>query len=125
VPVALCVALCTMIVSAAADNYVSILFPVAAPAAGGNPFGGTSAGGRGLGAALMGLVLFAATMLLAAPFVLLCWLPVLLDATWLWLVTLPLAVAGAAATYALLVAGAQKLLRGREPELMERILAEA
>jgi ABC-2 type transport system permease protein len=124
-PAALCVALCAMIVSAAADNYVSILFPVAAPPPGGNPFGGSAAGGRGLGAALMGVLLFAVTMLLAAPFVILCWLPVLLDVEWLWLVTLPLALAGAAATYALLVVGAEKLLRGREPEVLERILAEA
>jgi ABC-2 type transport system permease protein len=124
-PAALCVALCTMIVSAAADNYVAILFPVAAPPPGGNPFGGSSAGGRGLGAALMGALLFLGTMLLASPFVLLCWLPVLLEARWLWLVTLPLALFGAAAAYALLVAGAEKLLLQREPEVLERILAEA
>jgi ABC-2 type transport system permease protein len=124
-PAALAVSLCTMLISAAADNYVSILFPVAAPAPGGNPFGGSSAGGRGLGSAIMGMLLFAATMLLAAPFVVLCWLPVLLDAHLLWLATLPLALAGAAAAYALLVAGAEKLLREREPEVLERILAEA
>jgi ABC-2 type transport system permease protein len=124
-PAALTVALCTMLVSAAADNYVSVLFPMAAPAPGGNPFGGSAAGGRGLGSALMGALLFAATMLLAAPFVFLCWLPALLDTALLWGLTLPLALAGAVATYALLVAGAEKLLRGREPEVLERILSEA
>lgn len=124
-PAALTVALSTMLISTAADNYVSVLFPMAAPAPGGNPFGGSSAGGRGLGSALMGALLFGATMLLAAPFVFLCWLPALLSSPLLWLVTLPLALAGAAAAYAMLVAGAEKLLRGREPELLERILSEA
>jgi ABC-2 type transport system permease protein len=124
-PAALCTTLSAMLVSAAADNYVSILFPVAAPPPGGNPFGGAAAGGRGLGAALMGVLLFAGTMLLASPFVILCWLPLLLGMPWLWLGTLPLALAGAAAVYAMMVAGAEKLLRGREPEVMERILAEA
>jgi ABC-2 type transport system permease protein len=124
-PAALTVALTTMLISTAADNYVSVLFPMAAPAPGGNPFGGSSAGGRGLGSALMGALLFGVTMLLAAPFVFLCWLPALLSAPPLWLATLPLALAGAAAAYAMLVAGAEKLLRGREPELLERILSEA
>ena len=41
---------------------------------------------------------------------------------WLWMVTLPLALAGAAAVYAMLVAGAEKLLRRREPDVLERIL---
>lgn len=124
-PAALTVALTTMLISTAADNFVSILFPMAAPAPGGNPFGGRSAGGRGLGAALMGALLFGATMLLAAPFVFLCWLPALVSAPLMWVVTLPLALAGAGAAYAMLVAAAEKLLRGREPELLERILSEA
>jgi hypothetical protein len=124
-PAALTVALTTMLISTAADNYVSVLFPMPAPAPGGNPFGGASAGGRGLGSALMGALLFGATILLAAPFVFLCWLPALMSAPLLWVITLPLALAGAAAAYAMLVAGAEKLLRGREPELLERILSEA
>jgi hypothetical protein len=41
---------------------------------------------------------------------------------WLWVVTLPLALAGAGAVYAMLIAGAEKLLRRREPEVLERIL---
>ena len=41
---------------------------------------------------------------------------------WLWAVTLPLALAGAGAVYAMLVAGAEKLLRRREPDVLERIL---
>lgn len=124
-PAALSVALSTMLVAAGADNYVSVLFPVAVPEPGKNPYGGGAAGGRGLGGALMGALLFAATMLLASPFIFLCWLPLLLGAPLLWLVTLPLALLGAAAAYAMLVGGAERLLRQREPELLERILAEA
>jgi hypothetical protein len=39
--------------------------------------------------------------------------------------TLPLALAGAASVYAMLVAGAGNLMAKREPELLERILVEA
>jgi ABC-2 type transport system permease protein len=124
-PAALTVALSTMLVAAGADNYVSVLFPVTAPEPGKNPYGGANAGGRGLGGALMGALLFAATMVLASPFIFLCWLPALLEAPLLWLLALPLALAGAGAAYAMLVAGAERLLRRREPELLERILAEA
>ena len=43
----------------------------------------------------------------------LAWLPrAARRCRWLWLVTLPLALAGAAAVYAMLVAGAEQLLRG-------------
>ena len=42
--------------------------------------------------------------------------------SWLWVFTLPLALAGAAAVYAMLIAGAEKLLLRREPEVLERIL---
>ena len=41
------------------------------------------------------------------------------------LVALPLALAGAAAVYAMLVGGAARLCSRREPELLERILGEA
>jgi hypothetical protein len=54
--------------------------------------------------------------------VLLAWLPRLFAMPWLWLVTLPLALAGAAAVYAMLIAGAERLLLRREPEVLERIL---
>jgi len=124
-PAAVTVALTTMAVSAAADNYVSVLFPVSVPAAGRNPFGGGLAGGRGLGAALLGALCYLATMAAAAPFVFLCWLPLLLDTPLLWLLTLPLALLGAAAAYALMVAGAERVLLSREPEMLERVLAEA
>jgi ABC-2 type transport system permease protein len=125
VPAAVAVALSTMVIAAGADNYVSVLFPVAAPEAGKNPYGGGVAGGRGLGAALMGALLLALTLVAASPFVFLCWLPVLLDAPALWLLTLPLALGGAVAVYALMVAGAERLLLSREPELLESILTEA
>jgi ABC-2 type transport system permease protein len=124
-PAALAAALATMLVAAGADNYVSILFPLAAPDPARNPYGGGAAGGRGLGAALLNAQLFAVTLLAASPFVFLCWLPLLVELPVLWLITLPLAVLGAAAVYALLLGGAEALLRRREPELLERILAEA
>jgi ABC-2 type transport system permease protein len=124
-PAALTIAACAMMVAAGADNYISILFPVAAPEPGRSPHAAGAAGGRGLVTALLSAALFAGAMLLAAPFVLLAWLPVLAgDLAWWW-VALPLALLGAAATYALLVGGAEQLLLRREPELLERILGEA
>ena len=41
-----------------------------------------------------------------------------------FVVRLPLALAGAAAVYAMLLAGAASVLERREPELMERMLSE-
>jgi ABC-2 type transport system permease protein len=124
-PAALTIAACAMMVAAGADNYISILFPVAAPEPGRSPHAAGAAGGRGLVTALLSAALFAGAMLLAAPFVLLAWLPVLAgDLAWWW-IALPLALLGAAATYALLVGGAEQLLLRREPELLERILGEA
>jgi hypothetical protein len=60
----------------------------------------------------------------SAPFALLAWLPVWFRAPWLWLFSLPLALAGAASVYAMLVAGAAGMLERREPELLQRILEE-
>jgi hypothetical protein len=39
--------------------------------------------------------------------------------------SLPLALAGAAAAYAMLVAGAARVLERREPDLLQRVLGEA
>jgi ABC-2 type transport system permease protein len=123
-PAAFTVAIVCWLQAAGLDNYLSILFPVAAPAAGRSPYAG-SAGGRGLGAAaLAGLLLFAA-LALAAPFVFLAWLPLLLGKPWLWVACLPLALAGALAVYAMLLGGAERMLEKREPELLERVLGEA
>ena len=72
----------------------------------------------------MSFLLLGVTLLLAAPFLFLAWLPLLLGRPVFWLATLPLALAGAAAVYAMLLAGAARLLERREPELMERILSE-
>jgi hypothetical protein len=74
---------------------------------------------------MFGMLLLGAALLLAAPFAFLAWLPLLLGRPLLWLVSLPLALAGAAAVYAMLLAGAARLFSGREPELIERILGEA
>ena len=112
-----------LFLGAGTDNFLSILYPVPVPAAGGNPYG-PSSGGRGLGAALATAVLMAAALALCAPFIFLAFLPVLLERRGLLLATVPLAVAGAVAVYLLLVAAAERLLRPREPELVARVLAE-
>ena len=75
--------------------------------------------------ALLTVVLIPVVLLISAPFAFLAWLPVLLRAPLLWLGSLPLALAGAVSVYAMLVAGAARLLSRREPELLERILGEA
>ncbi len=120
-PAAATIAFVTLLLSAAADNYLSILFPVPAPPPAGNPYSGVS-GTRGWGAALMGMLLLGAVAAMAAPFVFLTWLPVLLESPPLWLITLPLAILGGLAVYAMLVLGAERVLRAREPELLERVL---
>jgi len=111
-----------LLVSAGVDNYASILFPMPAPEPGRPP---GAAGSRGLGTLVLSAVLLTLALVVSAPFLFLAWLPLLLDRPALWLVTLPLAVAGAAAVYAMLVAGAERLLLRREPEVLERILWSA
>jgi len=51
-------------------------------------------------------------------------LPLLMERPWLWVASLPLALAGAASVYAMLVSAAGRLLQRREPEVLERILGE-
>jgi ABC-2 type transport system permease protein len=123
-PAGVTILLATGLIAAGADNYLSILSPVVAPAPGRNPYGGAQAGGRGLGAAFLGMFLFLAALVGSGPFALLAWLPLLLAAPWLWFISLPLAMAGAASVYAMLVAGAARLLERREPELLARVLGE-
>jgi ABC-2 type transport system permease protein len=122
-PAAACMALTAMIIAAGVDNYVSILFPAAVPAPGQNPYAGT-AGSRGLMAAVLSLAMLMAALVVAAPFLLLAWLPFLLERPILWLGSLPLGLAGAVSVYAMLVAGAARLLERRETEMLERILGE-
>ena len=123
-PAATTIAVITLMLAAGADNFLSILFPIAAPPPGESPYGRRAMRGRGLGAAVFGMVLLAGALALASPFVFLAWLPSLLGRPWLWAASLPLALAGAASVYGMLVAGAGRLLQGREPELLERILGE-
>jgi hypothetical protein len=94
------------------------------PPPGRNPYAGAAAGTRGLGGALLGLLLMAAALLVSSPFVFLAWLPLLLERPWLWAVSLPLSLLGAGAVYAMLVSAAGGLLQRREPEVLERILGE-
>jgi hypothetical protein len=124
-PAALVIALVTLLVCAGVDNYLSVLFPVAMPAPGQSAYQAPVAGSRGLTAAFLGAALLFVAVAIAAPFVFLAWLPLLLERAWLWLVSLPLALAGGVSVYAMLVAGAAGLLRRREPEVLERILGEA
>jgi ABC-2 type transport system permease protein len=121
---ALAVAVSTYLVSAGMDALVAVLFPVAAPDPGRNPYAQAS-GGRGLGSALVSGLFLLAAVALSAPFAFLCWLPLLLGQPWLWLAAVPLAVAGAGAIYGMLVAAAASLLERREPEILERVLGEA
>jgi ABC-2 type transport system permease protein len=123
-PAALVIAVITALLGAGAENFVSILFPNPVPPPGGNPYGGAVTGPRGLVAVMVGMALFFTAMLLATPFVLLAGLPLWLNATHWWWISLPLALAGGVSVYALLVGGAEALLAGREPELLERVLGE-
>ena len=111
----------TLLLCCAADNFVSVLFPIPVPAAGRTPYVG---GGRGLGAAVIATLLLAGAVALAAPFVFLSALPCLLDEPWLSFLALPLAVAGAVSVYAMLVAGAARVFSKREPEFLEKALVE-
>jgi ABC-2 type transport system permease protein len=123
-PAALAIAGATFAIAVGVDNFFAILFPVTAPAPGANPHAQVS-GGRGLGTALLSGLFLAGAAALSAPFAVLAWLPLWLGAPWLWLASLPLAVAGAGAVYAMLVGAAARLLERREPELLERVLGEA
>jgi hypothetical protein len=123
-PAALSVAAATFLIAVGVDNFFSILFPIAAPAPGKNPYA-QSSGGRGLGTALVSSLFLMGALALSGPFAFLAWLPLLLGSPILWLMTLPLALLGAAAVYAMLLGGAAALLERREPDVLERVLAEA
>jgi hypothetical protein len=123
-PAGAVIVLLTLAIASGVDNFLSILFPVALPAPGRNPYAGGQ-GGRGLTGVLINLVALGVVLLLSAPFTFLAWLPLLLRLPALFWLSLPLALAGALAVYAMLVARAADLLERREPELLERILGEA
>jgi hypothetical protein len=119
-PAVATVVLLAQVLASAADNYVQILFPTPVPAAGRDPSAPVS-GTRGLGAAAVSLVAMTATLAVIAPFAFLAWLPQLLGETWLFVLTLPLALAGACAVYFMATSGAARLLMRREPELLARL----
>jgi ABC-2 type transport system permease protein len=123
VPAVAVVMLLTQVVAAAVDNCVSILFPLPVAAAGRDP-NAPVAGTRGLGAAAVSFGAMAVALLVSAPFAFLAWLPHLLGEPWLWVLTLPLALAGAAAIHFLITSVAARLLARREPELIARVAGE-
>ena len=123
VPAVLVVLLLTQLLAAAADNYLAILFPVPVPGPGRSPQA-SSSGARGLAFVAAAALAIAATVLVSAPFAFLAWLPHLIGESILWLATLPLALGGGVATYAMLTAGAAALLARREPDLLARALGE-
>ena len=123
VPAVLSILLLTQLLTAAADNYLAVLFPVPVPAPGRSPDAPTS-GSRGLGVAFMTMLAMAGALALSSPFAFLAWLPHLLGDHRLWVLTLPLALAGAVGLYGLLTAGASALLTRREPDLLARVLGE-
>ena len=102
VPAVLTVVLLTQLVACGVDNYVSCCCRCRCPppaATRARPVSGT----RGLGAAALAVVADGSRpSLLSAPFAFLAWLPYLLGTPWLWALTLPLALAGAAAVYFML-----------------------
>ena len=119
----LTIAIVTALAAAGTDNFVAILFPVAVPEPGRSPHGSAS-GSRGLGAAVVSGALLFLALGISAPLAFLAWLPWLLEAPWLSVLSLPLALAGAAAVYAMMVAGAARLFVRREPDLLSRVLGE-
>ena len=123
VPAVATVLLLTEILACGVDNYVSVLLPVPVAAAGRDP-NAPAAGTRGMGAALVGMAAALATLAVSAPFAFLVWLPYLLEEPWLWSATLPLALAGVAAVYFMLVAGAARLVARREPDLVARAIGD-
>jgi ABC-2 type transport system permease protein len=122
IPGAVTIVTVTLLFCAAADNFMSILFPMPAPAPGQNPYAAGSQ--RGFGGALVAMAFLLAALVASAPFVFLAWLPALAGLLWLSVVTLPLALGGALAIYGMLVVGAGSLLERREGDLLEYVLGE-
>jgi ABC-2 type transport system permease protein len=118
-PAVLTLLLLTQVVATAVDNYVSVLAPLPVPRAGADP-SAPVAGVRGLGGAALAIGALLASLAVSSPFAFLVWLPHLLGERWLWLGTLPLALAGAAGTYFMLTSLAARLVLRREPELVAR-----
>jgi len=123
VPAVATVVLLVQVLAAAADNYLSILFPLPVAAAGRDPSTPVS-GTRAFGTAVAVFVAMLGTLFVAAPFVFLAWLPHLLGERWMWALTLPLALAGAVGVHFMATSVAARLLLRREPELVARLAGD-
>ena len=78
-----------------------------------------------MGAALLAAACLPLIWLAAAPFVFLAWLPYWLEMPQVWLISIPIAVVGALAVHALLVAATARALSRREPHVVARLLGDA
>jgi ABC-2 type transport system permease protein len=123
VPAVATVVLLVQVLAAAVDNYLSILFPLPVAAAGRDPSTPVS-GTRALGTAVATFAAMLGTLLAAAPFVFLAWLPHLLGERWMWALTLPLALGGAVGVHFMATSAAARLLLRREPELVARLAGD-
>jgi ABC-2 type transport system permease protein len=123
VPAVLGVLWLTQLLAAAAENHLAVLLPLAVRAPGRHrPAPGWAACGLVVAAATV--VATAVAVAVSLPFAFLIWLPHLLGEHRLWILTLPLALAGAVAVYGLVTEAAAALLARREPDLVARLLDE-
>ena len=110
-------------ISMGTQHFVSILRPFALPRDRLNPFAQRVDGRQGSNG-LLSLVSALATGAIAAPFLFLTWLSSRLDGAYgPWL--LGLSGVGALATYAILIAGAEKLFLTREARIVEVLLDDS
>ncbi|MEO8360197.1 MAG: hypothetical protein ABI672_09225 [Vicinamibacteria bacterium] len=115
--------LAIMIVGMGVQHFVAILKPFALPRDRMNPFA-QRIDGRQSGNGLVSFLATISTVVLAAPFLFLAWLSTRIDGGYgPWL--LVLAFLGALATYAVLIALAERLLLKRELQVLEVLLDDS
>ena len=116
-------ALAVLPIGLGTQHFVSILRPFALPRDRLNPFA-QRVDARQSSNGVLSLIATLATGAMAAPFLFLLWLSSRLSEGYgPWLV--PLSCLGALATYAILIAGAERLLRDREGRVLEVLLDDS